>query len=206
MDSSSTAASNPPVPTVTAGGPLPMPPAPTSTSTGDMPAVYIQPETPSSAQPQTADIFDTEFLCGLSGILKVVEMIFSLITFICACADYSPFTARGGGWVQFVAITAFMLTGVVYLIRMFRMTPKFTDKIPFKFSEFCYYAIYSLFYFIAAIVAACNAHLGGAVVAATVFAFFSLFVYGVDAVMGFIDWRNSSEGPYFSSIMASSTT
>lgn len=173
----------------------------------EMPQVYIQPEMASATTvPQSSDIFNNEFLCSLDCLLKVIEMVFSLITFICACVDYTPFTQLGGGWVQFVAITAFMFTGVIFLVHMFRMTPKLSDKIPCKFTEFCYYAIYTLFYFIAGIVAACNGYLSGAVVAATVFAFFSLVVFGCDAAFRFMDWRSSSEGPYFSSMMTSSST
>lgn len=56
------------------------------------------------------------------------------MTFICSVVDYQPFTRLGGGYVQFVAITAFMCTGIVYLIHLFKMTPKVTDKIPFKFT------------------------------------------------------------------------
>jgi uncharacterized membrane protein len=60
--------------------------------------------------------------------------VLSLVTFICSVVYYQPFTAMGGGWVQFVAITAFMVTAVLYLIHLFKMVPKFTDKIPFKFT------------------------------------------------------------------------
>jgi hypothetical protein len=177
---------------------------PTAGGYGDMPTVYTQPEVATTGTVQDPyEIFNCGFVKGLDGVLKIIEITLSLVTFICSVIDYSPFTQEGGGWVQFVAITAFMLTGVLFLVHLFKMTPKLTDKIPFKFTEFSFYAVYTLFYFIAGIVAACVGSLGGAVVATAVFAFFSLVAYGCDACFHFLEWRQSSEGPYFSSMMTS---
>jgi len=59
--------------------------------------------------------------------------VFSLVTFICATA-WSEFVPLGGGWVQFVAMMAFILTMFLYMLYVFRLTSKLSEQIPFKFS------------------------------------------------------------------------
>jgi len=59
--------------------------------------------------------------------------VFSLITFICATV-WHDFVPLGGGWVQFVAMMAFILTTFLYMLYAFRLASKLSEHIPFKFT------------------------------------------------------------------------
>jgi hypothetical protein len=80
------------------------------------------------------------------------------------------------------------------------MAAKLSQKMPFKFTELCYYVTFTVFFFIAGVVSAVNASSHPAVVAAAIFSFFTMAVFGVDDYFRFMSWRHSSEGPYFSSM------
>lgn len=169
-------------------GSQPQQPAPIET----MPTVYTEP-----GQPPTESTVDVDFLKGVGGILKVVEMVFSLVVFI--CASVSALNKDACGWIQFVSMTAFVLTIMLYIFHAFKLPPKFARSIPFKFCEFCYYAVFTLFYFISGVVAACFATGNAALSAAAFFAFASMCVFGADIYFRFVAWRHSNEGPFFSS-------
>lgn len=169
----------------------PTPGAPTA-PIDTMPTVYTEP-----AHAPTEDAVDRDFLRGVGGILKIVEMIFSLVTFICAsCTSYHKDAA---GWIQFVSMTAFVLTAMLYILHAFKLPPKLSKTFPFKFCELCFYGVFTLFYFISGVVAACYAPHNPALSAAAFFTFASMVVFGIDIYFRFMDWRHSNEGPFFSS-------
>jgi len=70
---------------------------------------------------------------GCNYIMYVRVQVFSLVTFICATAWYD-FVPLGGGWVQFVSMTALILTTFLYMLYVFRLTSKLSEQIPFKFT------------------------------------------------------------------------
>lgn len=156
-----------------------------------MPTVYREP-----AQEPTENPVDVDFLRGIGGVLKIIEMIFSLVVFICASA--SAYHKDACGWIQFVSMTAFVITVMLYIFHAFKLPPKFAKNIPFKFCEFCYYAMFTLFYFISGVVAACYASGNPALSAAAFFTFASVVVFGIDIYYRFDAWRHSNEGPFFS--------
>jgi len=164
------------------------------------PATHYQ--TTSSSQ---SEVIDISFVKGVSGILKAAEMIFSLVTFICASV-YSGFYYYGMGWVQFVSMTSFLITAILYIFHLFKVPPKFPSSVPFKFTEFCYYVFFTLCYFTCGIVCAVYGYMNGAVVAASVFSFFCMVLYGADIYFSYISWRHSGEGPFFSKFMTSNPT
>lgn len=169
----------------------PSPGAPSSAPIETLPTVYTEP-----AHAQSEDTVDRDFLRGVPGILKLIEMIFSLVTFICAsCTSYHKDAA---GWIQFVSMTAFVLTSMLYIFYVFKLPPKLARTFPFKFSELCYYVVFTVFYFISGVVAACYAPHNAALSAAAFFAFASWVVFGIDIYFRLMDWRHSNEGPYFS--------
>jgi hypothetical protein len=179
----------------------------TSQPTGnidEMPSVYREPQPP----PPGDEVADVGFVKSIPGILKAVEMIFSLITFI--CASVNTYGMPAAGWVQFVSMTAFICTIILYIFFLFKLPPKFPRQFPFKFSEFCFYTTFAVFYFISGIVAACFTHYNGyyfpSMAAASFFSFACLLLFGVDAFFHFTDWRSSTEGPYFSSVTTSTSS
>jgi hypothetical protein len=176
---------------------------PSPAAAAELPSSYTSDVPASSSTSGCCDIVDVPYLRSVDGLLTALDMVFSLVTFICATVWY-PFVPLGGGWVQFVSITAFILSGFLYLLHVFKMSPKLSARMPFKFTEFCYYVTFTLFYFICGIVSGVNGWRDAAVVAATVFSFLSLIVFGVNSVLRFLAWRHSSEGPFFSSLAATS--
>ena len=69
----------------------------------------------------------------ITSCMYVRVQVFSLVTFICATAWYD-FVPLGGGWVQFVSMTALILTTFLYMLYVFRLTSKLSEQIPFKFT------------------------------------------------------------------------
>ncbi|KAK3085369.1 hypothetical protein FSP39_002235 [Pinctada imbricata] len=67
---------------------------------------------------------DRSYPRSIPAILKIVEIVLCLITFICASANYAFSCCYGGGWVQFVAMSALITTLLFFLFHLFRVIRK----------------------------------------------------------------------------------
>ena len=60
------------------------------------------------------------------------SQILNLVVFICATV-WSNFVAKyGGGWVQFVSMSAFCLTIILFVLYVFQIVPKLSKFMPPK--------------------------------------------------------------------------
>jgi hypothetical protein len=119
---------------------------------------------------------DFGYVKTLPGILKIIEVVLSIITFALSMSE--PWGYLGGGWVNFVAINGFIFPFIWGLLHMFGVVPQILMN---YFIELIYYALWTLFYFIAGIVAAVQGSIP-VVGAASFFSFSCMIVFGIDLV------------------------
>jgi hypothetical protein len=138
-------------------------------------------------QQQTTTTESSTFRCQLSvdyirkieGILKIIEIVLSIIAFGCSVGSHNPDL----GWTSFVAITGF-ISAIVWLIWHMLVQNSWRWNV---IIELINYALWTLFFLIAGIVAAVysgnyytNYKTAGA---ASAFAFFCMVAWAVDTAL-----------------------
>lgn len=161
----------------------------------------------SPSEPQQIGL-DKDWLKSLPSYLKIAEMVLDLILFICASANIY-FSNSGGGWVQFVAISALITTLLFFLFHLLKVIGRLPG--PWHLIEFIYYIVYDVLILIAAIVAAAltgttNPNGNGAIIASALFGFVTLIVYCIDTFYMFRNWRAGNLGGGASSHTTTTTT
>ncbi|XP_063416631.1 plasmolipin-like [Mytilus trossulus] len=141
---------------------------------------------------------DKIYMKSIDSILKIAEMVLSLIVFICV----SFHSYHGGGWVQFVSISCLITVLILWIFFMLRIIYKLPG--PWMLIILIYYVVYCVFYLISFLVCAIQAGnngQNGGFIAAAVFCVFILVVLGADIFFQFRKWQDSG-----SSFSARSTT
>ncbi|XP_053973509.1 CKLF-like MARVEL transmembrane domain-containing protein 4 [Hylaeus anthracinus] len=140
--------------------------------------------------------FDTSYIRTVPGMLKVAQVAFNLLGFICITASSQGNTSRGG-WFNTVAMIGFWCTGILLVFYLFHIVEKFS-KIPWLKVEFIYCAIWTAFYLLAAALAADYAKVVEAFGAAAFFGFCAMVAYGYDAWLKFQGVRSGAlaQGQY----------
>ncbi|KAK0060894.1 CKLF-like MARVEL transmembrane domain-containing protein 4 [Biomphalaria pfeifferi] len=126
-----------------------------------------------------------EYVKSTPGLLKIAEIILSVLVLICASIDW--WYSIGGGWVQFVAASALITTVILFIFHFFNLISRVTVR--WNFIEFIYYCVFVVLYVIAAIVAAVRAHLAPSIVATAIFTFLALAVYAIDTYLMYKAWQ-----------------
>ncbi|ESN90553.1 hypothetical protein HELRODRAFT_166233 [Helobdella robusta] len=130
---------------------------------------------PQAAPRQT---LQKDYIKSFLGICKIAQIILSIMTF--AFSSSCPWGSLGGGWVGFVSMTGFINAVIYFVLHLFNtIPPVFVNY----FVELISYAIFTLFFFIAGIVAAAKGHLDGLIVAAAIFCFGALVAFLMDTVI-----------------------
>jgi CDP-diglyceride synthetase len=136
-------------------------------------------------QPRRSKIsFSVAYMKTLPGILKIVEIVLSLLTFICSCVD----VWEAARWAQFQSAFAVISTTgylVLYLLNLVSRLPG-----PWPLIEFIYYMIFTGCFLITAIAAAAQAVSAYPSISATAyFAFAATSFFAVDTFFHFRAWR-----------------
>jgi hypothetical protein len=137
------------------------------------------------SQPQSETTFQCRFsidyLKTVNGILKIVEIVLSIIAFACSTATSNNnyyWSGKGGyGWVSFVTITGF-IQAIISLIMhlLFVMNWKWNTLL-----ELITYGVWTVLLLIAGIVAAACAHpYLSTTGAAAAFTFFAMVAWAID--------------------------
>lgn len=133
--------------------------------------------------------WDPGYVKTLPGALKVVAVLVNILGFICVmCASPYYKEKAVGEWFVFVSMTAFWVSLVFLIMYLIHAMEKF-HVIPWLMIEFGFCALWTFFYFSAALAAAVEARYSGPLGAASFFGFAGMFVYGLDAVLKFRGWR-----------------
>lgn len=135
----------------------------------------------SSTTVQTNIRFDRSYITTIPGILKIVQVLCSLLGFICIqCSRLSSWSK--GSFFSWISMIAFWFTGILLGLYLFHILEKFY-KIPWLKIEFLFCTIWTLLYLIASILATTvhdNPHS-----AAAFFGFVAMLAYLVDAYLKF---------------------
>lgn len=150
----------------------------------DMPTTYESHTTTTTSGPSGLSI-RREYVTSVPGLFKIAEMVISLITFICSIV-YPRY--KGDGWVEFVAMSALFAVGInfiLYLIGLRHQLPPIMLLV-----EFIVYCVFTVFFAIAAIVAAVSGHYYASIGATAFFAFAATAVFGVDTFFQYRAWQD----------------
>lgn len=162
--------------------------------------------TSSTTTHQGAIKFDPSYVRTLPGILKAAQVGLNLLGFICITC--SVFSNHGrGAWFNTVAMGGFWFTGILLALYLFHVVDKFY-RIPWNKIEFVFCALWTLFYLIAASLAANLAPYAEAFGVAAFFGFCAMAAYGYDAFLKFkaIKTGAPAQGHYESSKQVSTVT
>jgi hypothetical protein len=125
-----------------------------------------------------------EYVKTRQGILKIIQMVVSLLTFILSVAG--GWGSVGGGWGGFVGITGLINSTIWFTLHMLSVIP---DIMANYFIEVIVYCFLTLFFFIAGVVAACQGSVYPVAGAAAFFAFVGMIVFGADATIQLLEIR-----------------
>eukprot|EP00088_Acartia_fossae_P054408 TRINITY_DN6247_c1_g1_i1.p1 TRINITY_DN6247_c1_g1~~TRINITY_DN6247_c1_g1_i1.p1 ORF type:complete len:173 (-),score=21.77 TRINITY_DN6247_c1_g1_i1:305-823(-) len=138
---------------------------------------------------QTNIRWDPGYIKTMPGALKLGAVILDLVCMICLVASPPYWREHSvGEWYIFVCMTAFWVSTILLIMYLLHFIEKF-HVIPWLMLEFGFYVVWAFFYFTAAIAVAVKSKSSGALLAAAMFGFASMVVYGVDAGIKFIGWR-----------------
>ncbi|XP_064599217.1 plasmolipin-like [Liolophura sinensis] len=157
----------------------------------------------------------TSYISTVPGLLKIIEAVLCLGGFISAIIPYD-WTSAGGGWTQFVTITALFGVVGILIANMFLV-----EKLPpiFPLLVLIFYAVYDLFLLSAGILTAVRAgqvytvlifltgyNLYQSIAAAAFFVLAAFVVFVIDTILSFSAWRASSAQTQSSSTHTTATT
>ncbi|KAM6942853.1 CKLF-like MARVEL transmembrane domain-containing protein 4 [Xenentodon cancila] len=134
---------------------------------------------------------DMEYLRSYFGILKVVEVVLSLIGFICIETIMMCSPCGGVYFFEFVSCSAFVVTGVLLLIFSLNLHLK-VPQVNWNLTDLVNTAASTLFFFLSSLVLACINHNTGAEIAAVVFGFLVTGVYGLNTFLAVRRWRRGN--------------
>ncbi|KAK2143066.1 hypothetical protein LSH36_881g02022 [Paralvinella palmiformis] len=132
------------------------------------------------------------FLLYLFGIMTRVPpwrvlIIISFVLIICSSVRKWKSGSEAQAFTQFVCIVTFIMALTSLLLHILVIIARFPG--PWLLIEFIYYCVFSVFYLIAAIVAASYAKYHSSIAACTFFAFAATAIYAVDTYFQFRAWR-----------------
>ncbi|KAI4830111.1 hypothetical protein KUCAC02_001764 [Chaenocephalus aceratus] len=113
---------------------------------------------------------DMEYLKSYFGILKVVEVVLSLIGFICIETIMMCSPCGGVYFFEFVSCSCFVVTGVLLLIFCLNLHTK-VPHVNWSLTDLVNTAASTFFFFLSSLVLACINHNTGAEIAAVIFGF-----------------------------------
>ncbi|XP_058485066.1 CKLF-like MARVEL transmembrane domain-containing protein 4 [Solea solea] len=135
---------------------------------------------------------DMEYLKSHFGILKVVEVVLSLIAFICIETIMMCSPCGGVYFFEFVSCSAFVVTGVLLLIFTLNLHTK-VPHVNWSLTDLINTAASTFFFVLSSLVLACMNHNTGAEIAAVIFGFLVTAVYGVNTFLAVRKWRLGSQ-------------
>lgn len=139
--------------------------------------------------------FDVEYLKSYFGILKVVEVVLSLIGFICIETISMCSPCEGVYFFEFVSCTALVVTLALLLIFCLSLHTK-VPQINWNLTDLVNTAASTFFFFLCSLVLAFINHKTGAEISAVIIGFLVTSVYAVNTFLAVRRWRrgNSSQG------------
>ncbi|CAB1432220.1 unnamed protein product [Pleuronectes platessa] len=137
---------------------------------------------------------DVHYLKSYFGILKVVEVVLSLIGFICIETIMMCSPCGGVYFFEFVSCSAFVVTGVLLLIFCLNLHTK-VPHVNWSLTDLVNTAASTFFFFLSSLVLACMNHNSGAEIAAVIFGFMVTGAYGINTFLAVRKMRLGNSCP-----------
>ncbi|XP_068595836.1 CKLF-like MARVEL transmembrane domain-containing protein 4 [Brachionichthys hirsutus] len=131
---------------------------------------------------------DGKYLKSHFGILKVVEVILSLIGFVCIETIMMCSPCGGVYFFEFVSCSAFVVTGVLLVIFSLNLHTK-VAHVNWSLTDLVNTAASTFFFLLSSLVLAFINHKTAAEIAAVIFGFLVTGVYAVNTFLAVRRWR-----------------
>ncbi|KAJ8252380.1 hypothetical protein COCON_G00216920 [Conger conger] len=133
---------------------------------------------------------DSEYLKSNFGILKIIEVVLSLIAFICIESIMQCLPCGSVYFFEFVSCSAFFLTSGLLLVFSLSIDSK-VPHINWSLTDLVNTAASAFFFLLASVVLATLNHMSGAEITAAIFGFLVMAVYGFNTYLGVRHWHTS---------------
>ncbi|XP_039619029.1 CKLF-like MARVEL transmembrane domain-containing protein 4 [Polypterus senegalus] len=134
---------------------------------------------------------DTEYLKSNFGILKVCEVVLSMMAFICIETIMQCAPCGSLYFFEFVSCSAFVVTGILLLIFSLNLNSKL-PQINWSLTDLVNTGASMFFFFLASVVLAALNHRLGAEITAVVFGFLVTIVYAFNTFLAVKKWQLNS--------------
>uniref|UniRef100_A0A915KY86 MARVEL domain-containing protein n=1 Tax=Romanomermis culicivorax TaxID=13658 RepID=A0A915KY86_ROMCU len=132
------------------------------------------------------------------GIIKIAEIVLSLITFICAASSNCSWFSNVG-WGSFVSLTGFFIACTFFVFLILHMRQRIPSGIPMLLIELIIHAIWTFFFMVAGATLAATSsdyyNCRGSTGAGSFFAFVTMIVFGIDTFLIFREWKSQKALP-----------
>lgn len=138
---------------------------------------------------QVSSGVDMSFIRSIPSILMIAEIVLGLLHW--AIIAGTPFyQAPAYGWVMFVAVTAWLLTIILFLLILCSVRRKL-PSVPWTLVVMVYFGVVTVLYLIAFSVNAAFVYVNyyGHFAAAAFFAAVVTIAYGASAFFAYLDWK-----------------
>ncbi|KAJ8247305.1 hypothetical protein GJAV_G00244770 [Gymnothorax javanicus] len=136
---------------------------------------------------------DKDYLKSNFGILKMIEVVLSLIAFICIETIMECLPCGGVYFFEFVSCSASVVTGVLLVVFSLRLQAK-VPQINWSLTDQVNTAACTFFFFLASVILAALNYRSGAEIAAAIFGFLVTCVYGFNTFLVVKQWRKAGGG------------
>merc|ERR1719369_2483075 len=140
---------------------------------------------------QTNIRWDPNYVKSIPGGLKLAAVVINLVVFICVMSSGVFYReSHTAQWTNFVAMTAFWVTGILLIFYLLHVIEKF-HVIPWIMIEMGFTILWAFFYMSCSIDLAVNASYYNisAFAAASFFGFVAMGIYGFDGFLKFKGWK-----------------
>ncbi|XP_066513600.1 CKLF-like MARVEL transmembrane domain-containing protein 4 isoform X2 [Hoplias malabaricus] len=132
------------------------------------------------------------YISSTAGVLKALQVVLSLIGFICIETVMMCSPCAGVYLFEFVSCSAFVVTGVLLLIFSLNLDLK-VPRVNWSLMDLVITASCTVFFFLASVVLAAMNHRSGAEISAVVFGFLVTCVYGVNTYLCVRRWCSGEQ-------------
>ncbi|XP_037077639.1 CKLF-like MARVEL transmembrane domain-containing protein 3 [Pollicipes pollicipes] len=157
---------------------------------GGMPNTYA---TTTTTTTRTV-FFDKSMFRSREVLLKIGEVLVCLIGLICVSCAPNPYISQAG-FFYFLSSVGIVVALVMMVLYVVHLRDKMAGTLRLNFVEMVYAALWSFFFFAAAIacvVLGSKFSNGGAYIAAGFFGFVAMVLYGIDAFIMYNAWRHGT--------------
>ncbi|XP_063293767.1 CKLF-like MARVEL transmembrane domain-containing protein 4 [Pelobates fuscus] len=131
---------------------------------------------------------DLDYMRSLYGILKCIQVVLALLSFICIETIMECSPCEGLYFFEFVSCSAFVVTGVLLLMFGLGLHTS-VPHINWNLTDLLNTGISALFFFIASVILASLNHKSGAEISAAIFGFLATLAYSVNTYLALRKWK-----------------